>query len=465
MNIFSGKAPSKRLVAAVQEKNPPLFTRRDLLRLFIPLVIEQTLAITIGMADTVMVTSVGEAAVSGISLVDSINILLIQIFAALAGGGAIVAAQYIGRRDTESGCTAAKQLLYSTTFLALVIMVASLIFNRPILHGVFGNIDADVMANAETYFWLSALSYPFLAVYNGGAALFRAMGNSRVSLFTSVLMNVVNISGNAILIYGFQWGVAGAGTATLLSRALGAVVMMILIVKPANVIHVKKLFRPEIHLAMVKNILKLAIPNGMENGMFQVGKLIVQGLISSFGTAAIAANAIGNSLASMANIPGAAMGLGLVTVVGQCVGAKDYVQTVKYTKKIMAVTYLSLGVFNVLLFLFVEPMVGLFHLSDEAARQAVEILRLFNVFALFFWPSSFTLPNALRAAGDAKFTMTVSMLSMWIFRVGFSYILGQYLQMGLVGVWLAMIIDWIVRSGVFLFRFVRGRWKSIRVID
>lgn len=465
MGIFARKASAGQVRADSQGQNPPMFTRQALLRLFIPLVIEQTLAITIGMADTVMVTSVGEAAVSGISLVDSINVLLIQVFAALATGGAIIAAQYIGRKDKENGCAAAKQLLYSTTLLALLLMGVALIFNRPILHGVFGNIDAEVMANAETYFWLSAVSYPFLAVYNGGAALFRAMGNSRVSLFTSLLMNMVNISGNALLIYGFRWGVAGAGTATLLSRALGAVIMMVLIVKPTNVIYVKKPFKPELHLAMVKNILRLAVPNGMENGMFQVGKLIVQGLISSFGTAAIAANAIGNSLASMANIPGAAMGLGLVTVVGQCVGARDYVQAEKYTKKIMAVTYLSLGAFNVILFLTVEPMVGLFHLSEEAARQAVEILRLFNVFALIFWPASFTLPNALRAAGDARFTMTVSMLSMWIFRVGFSYILGQYLHMELVGVWLAMIIDWIVRSAVFLFRYVRGRWKAIRVID
>ena len=465
MGIFARKTSAGQVRADSQGQNPPMFTRQALLRLFIPLVIEQTLAITIGMADTVMVTSVGEAAVSGISLVDSINVLLIQVFAALATGGAIIAAQYIGRKDKENGCAAAKQLLYSTTLLALLLMGVALIFNRPILHGVFGNIDAEVMANAETYFWLSAVSYPFLAVYNGGAALFRAMGNSRVSLFTSLLMNMVNISGNALLIYGFRWGVAGAGTATLLSRALGAVIMMVLIVKPTNVIYVKKPFKPELHLAMVKNILRLAVPNGMENGMFQVGKLIVQGLISSFGTAAIAANAIGNSLASMANIPGAAMGLGLVTVVGQCVGARDYVQAEKYTKKIMAVTYLSLGAFNVILFLTVEPMVGLFHLSEEAARQAVEILRLFNVFALIFWPASFTLPNALRAAGDARFTMTVSMLSMWIFRVGFSYILGQYLHMELVGVWLAMIIDWIVRSAVFLFRYVRGRWKAIRVID
>ena len=465
MRIFTRKAPAAQAQADVQTQNPPMFTRRDLLRLFIPLVIEQTLAITIGMADTVMVTTVGEAAVSGISLVDSINILLIQIFAALATGGSIIAAQYIGRKDTENGCTAAKQLLYATTTLALLFMAVALLFNRPILHGVFGNIDADVMAHAETYFWLSAVSYPFLAVYNGGAALFRAMGNSRISLFTSVLMNIVNISGNAILIYGFQWGVAGAGTATLLSRALGAVIMMVLIVKPSNIIYVKKLFKPEFHFAMIKNILKLAVPNGLENGMFQVGKLIVQGLISTFGTAAIAANAIGNSLSSMANIPGAAMGLGLVTVVGQCVGARDYAQAQKYTKKIMAVTYLSLGAFNVLMFLVTTPMVGLFHLSEEAARQAVEILRLFNVSALIVWPASFTLPNALRAAGDAKFTMTVSMLSMWIFRVGFSYILGQYFGMKLVGVWLAMIIDWVVRASFFIFRYVRGRWKVIRVID
>ena len=279
-------------------KNPLFFSNRALLRLLVPLVIEQLLAVTIGMADTVMVTSVGEAAVSGISLVDSINILFIQVFSALAAGGAIVTAQYLGRQEHQNACIAAKQLLYATTVLAVMIMAVALIFHRFLLRLVFGNIEPAVMENAIIYFQLSAVSYPFLAIYNAGAALFRSMGNSKVSTLVSFLMNVVNIGGNAILIYGFQWGVAGAATASLVSRAMAAVIMLVLVCHKNNPIHIEKVWKLELRFDMIRRILKIGIPNGVENGMFQIGKLIVQGLVATFGTSAIAANAIANTIAS-----------------------------------------------------------------------------------------------------------------------------------------------------------------------
>lgn len=443
-----------------------MFTGRELFTLIWPLMVEQLLAVTVGIADTVMVSSVGEEAVSGIALVDSINILFIQIFSAMATGGAVVASQYLGRRDRDSACCAAKQLLYTSLVLSLAIMVSALPFQRPLLAAIFGSIEPGVMTNAQTYFGLSLASYPFLAVYNSGAALFRAMGNSRVSMLTSLLMNVVNIGGNAILIYGFDRGVAGAAAASLVSRALSALIMTVLICRGSNTIAVYRLFRPEFRPSMIRRILSIGIPGGVENGMFQIGKLIVQRLVSTFGTFAISANAIANNIASFVNVPGVALQLALITVVGRCVGAGDYDQAVSYTKRLLGITYLSMGTLSLLLLFTAHPLVGLFHLSAEATAAAEQVLYLFAVCSLLLWPLSFTTPNALRAAGDAKFTMIVSMISMWIFRIGFSYVLADSrgLGWGLMGVWIAMIIDWIARAAVFSFRFLHGRWKERQVI-
>lgn len=452
-------------MAQATSEGKPLFTARQLWQLALPLVLEQTLLVTVGMADTVMVSSVGEAAVSGISLVDQINVLLIQVFAALATGGAVVASQYLGRRDRESACRSARQLLYATFGIAFVVAAAVLVFNRHLLRLVFGNVDAAVMEAAETYFWLSALSYPVLAVYNAGAALFRSMGNSRVSLMASAIMNAINIGGNALLIYGLHWGVAGAGTATLLSRAVAGGMMLVLLHHRSNAIYVDRLLHIQWDGGILRAILRIGVPNGLENGMFQIGKLLVASLITSFGTASIAANAICNNIASMANIPGAAIGLVLITVVGQCVGARDYSEARRYTKILMWSTYTSMGLTCAAIFLLAPGLVGFYAMPETTTGLALQVLRINCVLTAIFWPMSFTLPNSLRAAGDAKFTMVVSMLSMWICRVGMSYVLGAWCRLGLLGVWGAMQLDWVFRGAAFLVRFRGHVWESKKVID
>ena len=447
---------------SVQAK--PLFSTRALCALILPLMVEQLLAVTVGMADTMMVSRVGKAAVSGISLVDAVNILLIQVFAALATGGAVVVSQYLGRRDRQNACAAARQLIWITALLATVIGAVVLVGNRWILQFVFGRVEPAVMENAMTYFWLSALSYPFIAVYNAGAALFRSMGNSKVSMMTSFIINIINIGGNAILIYGFHWGTAGAGTATLVSRAVAAAVMVVLLHHQNNPVYLEGLLRPYLDRKLAGSILKVGIPNGVENGMFQVGKLLVAGLISSFGTAAITANAICNNLGSLSNIPGAAIGLGMVTVVGQCVGARDHTQARRYTKLLVGWTYAVMALTNLAVLLLAKPLIGMYHVSVETNTMAFEVMAVYCILCAVIWPLSFTTPNALRAAGDARFTMTVSMFSMWIFRIGFSYILGSWLQMGLFGVWLAMEIDWVVRALFFTIRFLGKKWEKANVI-
>ena len=444
------------------QERAPLFSADALRRLIIPLVIEQFLAMTIGMADTIMVTSVGEHAVSGVSLVDNISTLLINVFSALATGGAVVAAQYLGSRDEENACSAAKQLFYAIGALSAATMAVCLLFREPILRLVFGQLEDNVMEAAMTYFLLTAISYPLLAIYNAGAALFRAMGNSKVSMLASLLMNIVNIGLNAILIYGADIGVAGAGFGTLFSRLAGAVLMTWLICQHGHRIHIDHLLHFEFRGQLVKKILRIGVPNGLENGMFQIGKLLVLGLVTPLGTSATAANAIANSVAGVVNVPGNAISLSLITVVGQCMGAGDSKQAVRYTRKLMIIVYLAMGSLSVLLFFFATPVVGLFGLTPGAAVMAIQVLRWCAVFDLIFWPMSFSLPNSLRASGDAKFTMIVSMCSMWIFRIGFSYLLVP--QIGLLGVWVAMFIDWIVRAVVFLNRFLSGRWKTKTVI-
>ena len=440
------------------------FTNKDLVKLILPLFVEQVLAVTIGMADTMMVSVVGEEAVSGISLIDSINVLLINIFAALATGGAVVSSQYLGRQEPDNACAAAKQLLFVVLTAALAIMAGCLAGGRGLLGAVFGPVEPAVMDNAAVYFAISALSYPFLALYNAGAALFRTMGNSKVSMFTSLLMNVVNIGGNAILIFGCGLGVAGAAIASLASRVLGCVAILLLLRFSHGPIQIRRVFPFRPQKGLVKSILTIGVPNGLENGMFQLGKILVQSLVASFGTTAIAANAVANNIASLEIMPGSAIGLALITVVGQCVGAGDYRQARFYTRKLMKAAYLSMIALNLLILLFSHQVVGIYNMSGPTTAIARQLLILHGCFAMVAWPAAFTLPNALRAANDARFTMVVSMVVMWTCRVGLSYLFGRWMGMGVLGVWVAMITDWFFRIAFFVTRFCGHRWEGKALI-
>lgn len=441
-----------------------MFTNKDLKKLIIPLMIEQLLAVTVGFADTIMVSHVGEAAVSAVSLVDGINILLINIFAALGTGGAVVAAQLIGQGSPKKARYSAKQLILITAILSLIMMIIVVALNGTLLHLIFGNVEVDVMKNAEIYFLFSALSYPFIALYNSGAALFRAVGNSKISMINSMIMNAINIVLNAVFIYLFQWGVFGAVFATLIARAVACCVILYMLIHSDNELRIDDIWHWHFDGIFIRKILSIGIPSGLENGMFQFGKILVQSLIATFGTYSIAANAVSNNLAQMQIIPGTAMGLAMVTVVGQCAGAGDYDQAKYYIKKIMKMTYLTmLGV--IALILLLTPLIlPLYSLSKETTDLAYQCIFLHGLFAATIWPLSFTFPNALRAANDAKFTMIVSASSMWIFRFCLSYVLGQYMGLGLIGVWLAMFVDWIVRVIFFVWRYLSGKWMNRQLI-
>ena len=449
-----------------------MFSKKDLQKLIIPLIIEQLLGISVGMFDTIMISSLGESAVSGVSLVDMLNVLMINIFAALATGGAVICAYELGKikklmeqdtsvkNDCPGARSAAKQLLIVLLVASILVAGLALFFRVGLLRLCFGAIEDDVMANALTYFVISAISYPFIAIYNGLAALFRTMGNSKITMIASFFMNMLNICGNALFIYVFNWGVAGAAWSTTISRFLGMLLLFVIISNKNHEIYINlhEKFRLDFHV--MKKILGIGIPGSLENSVFQLGRILVISMIAGFGTAQVAANAVANNLDSLGCIPGQALGLAVVTVVGQCIGAGDYDSARQYEQKLLKLAYLSMAVVNILILVSLPLSLKLYSLTKETLELAAILVILHDGFAMIFWPTAFVLPNALRAAQDVRFTMVVSIFSMIAFRIFFSWVIGVRFGMGIIGVWIAMIIDWVFRGGLFIWRVRSGRWLT-----
>lgn len=441
-----------------------MFPNRALRKLIIPLFLDQILIITVGIIATMMLSYAGEAAVSGVSLVDMINMLLINVLAALATGGAVIVSQYIGHKDKDQACHAANQLITITALISIGIMLIVVIFDKPILRILFGNVDADVMAAAITYFIISGLSYPFLAVYNSCAALFRSMGNSRITMIVSIIMNLINVIGNAVGIFVLHTGVTGVAVAALIARAAAACIMMYLSFNKKNEVFLRFTEIFSWNRAMIKKILNIAVPNGIENGIVQLGRVLLISIIAMFGTAQITANGVTNSLVMMAISFASAINFAIVTVVGQCVGAGDYSQATFYTKKLIKITYIGTIGISLVEILILPWILNFYTLSAEAHQLTFILVVIHNCFAILLWPVSFTLSSGLRGAGDVRFTMIVSIGSMFIFRLSFAYLLGVVFHLGVIGVWLAMGIDWTFRSIIYVVRFKRGKWKEIKVI-
>lgn len=441
--------------------NNHLFSRNDLVRLIIPLIVDQFLQVAVGLSDSIMVARVGEAAVSGVSLVDTVMLLIINIFTALATGGAVIAGQYLGRKDPKTGCEATAQLFNFTFLFSIFIMILGYLGQNVILYHVFGKIEPEVMKDSRTYLLIVLSSIPMIAMYNAGAAIFRAMGNSNIAMKTSLLMNSINIFGNALLIFGFHRGVEGVAIPTVVSRGVACVVILILLNNQKHELHILHPYPFKIKWNVLKKILYIGIPNGLENSMFQLGKIAVLSLVSGLGTASLAANAVGNNIANFAILPGMSFGFALLTVCAQCVGAGDFEQVKYYTKHMMRVEYLCLIASNLIVILALPFILSVYNLSDEAARYANDIILYHAACVVTIWPLSFTLPNTLRAAADVKVTMVLSIISMWVFRFGFSYLLTMVFHMGIFGVWVAMTIDWLVRGIFFVCRYKSGRWQKI----
>jgi putative MATE family efflux protein len=441
-----------------------LFSNRQLKHLILPLVIEQILVMAVGVADTMMISFVGEAAISGVALVDMINFLIITILAALATGGAVIVSQYLGNGDRENANRSAGQLVALAFIFSLVIALLCLVFHKKILFLLFGSVERDVMDAAVTYFFISSLSFPFLGIYNASSALYRSMARTNITMYVSLLMNVINVAGNAIGIFLLHAGVAGVAIPTLIARIIAALLLTALACNKNNpvFISVKGIFSWQ--RDMIRRLLSIAVPNGIENGLFQFGRVLVTGIVALFGTSQIAAYGIAGSIDMIAIIVVSSINLAIVTVVGRCVGAREYDEAVYYTKKLMFISYIATGILSLIVFLFLPFILRLYALTDETVRYAYILINMHNILAFLLHPTSFVLANSIRASGDVRFTMYAGIGSMVIFRLGSAVLFGIVLNLGVIGVWIAMGLDWTCRSVCFLCRYKSGKWKNYRAI-
>ncbi len=444
-----------------------IFSNHDLKILIVPLFLEQLLEVLVGVSDTFMVSYAGEAAVSGVSLVNMFNTVFIFLFSALAVGGAVVVSQYIGSRDEKNGNLSAGQLVMIAAVFSAAVTVFSLALNRQLLRVLFGEVDPDVMEACVTYLQISAYSYPAIAIYNAGAAVYRSMGKTGVTMNISLAANGINIVGNAVGVFILHAGVAGVAYPSLIARTFSAVVILILCFRkkncPVSVRLVgKNIFRWE--GSMVKRILSIAVPNGIENGLFQLTKVALSSITALFGTVQIAANGVAQSFWSVAALMGTALGLAFVTVIGQCMGAEDTEAAEYYMKKLLRITFLASILWNALILAATPLVLKGYALSDEAADLVVVLVIIHNIFNALFYPLSGALANGLRAAGDVRYTMYVSIFSTIGCRVVFSVLFGIFLDLGVIGIAFAMCLDWMIRAMFFWIRFRRGKWKEFRVI-
>lgn len=441
-----------------------MFSNNALKKLIWPLIIEQVLIMIVGMADTMMVSYAGEAAISGVGLVDMINNLIITVLAAVATGGAVIVSQYIGSQDKEKAHFASGQLMAITAIISTVIMILCLLFHKGLLNLFFGSIESNVMEACITYFLITALSFPFLGIYNSSSALFRSIEKTKVTMYVSLLMNVINIVGNYIGVMILHAGVAGVAIPTLISRVVASVVMFVLSMNQKNAVYVKMKNIFSWNTVMIRKILQIAVPNGIENGLFTLGRVLVTSIVAMFGTSQIAANSVAGSIDQIAIVVVNAINLGIVTVVGQCVGANDYNQASYYIKKMMRISYIVTAIIGGIVIVILPFILNLYTLSEEARNLTYILVIIHNVMAFALHPTSFVLPNGLRAAGDVKYSMFVGIGSMIVFRLGAAVLFGIILNLGVIGVWIAMGSDWLCRSVFFMIRYLNGKWKEFKII-
>lgn len=457
------KLRSKLYDQAQINKETLLFNNRALKLLLIPIIIEQVLNSVMGMADTMMVSNVGSAAISAVSLVDSINTLVIQVFSAMAVGATIICSQYLGRGDEKKANEAARQIFLSICGISVFLTILFLTFRIGLLELIFGRVEKEVMDNALTYFFITVLSYPFLALFNVGAAFYRAGGNSKFPMKISLFANGMNIVGNTILIFGLNMGVAGAALSTLFSRVVSTLIIFYFLKKPKQPIVLNNYFKMRPDFKLIGMVLAIGIPTGIENGMFQLGKLAIQSTVSELGTMAIAAQAMTNILEMMNGIVAVGIGMGLMTVVGQCMGAGRKEEAKYYIVKLTILAEIGLVLSCLFVFIMTKPMTLLAGMEVESAKMCFEMMIAITIVKPLAWVLSFIPAYGMRAAGDVKFSMMVSTLTMWLCRVALAIYLCRVWGFGPIAVWIGMFADWTIRGLIFSGRFLSGKWceKSV----
>lgn len=441
-----------------------LYSNRALLALFVPLLIEYSLEFLVGFADSVMVASLGEAAISGVSLVDFLVQLLIFSFSALATGGAVVAGQYLGDNQIDKAQNSATQLVWFSTILSTVLMIAVVVLRHFLIGILFGYIEVDVWVNADVYLYIVALSIPFLAIYNAGAAIFRTTNNASLPMIVLLVCDVLNVIGNAFCIYYLGWDVRGVAIPTVISRALAAVAILYFATDENYKLHIKRTLKHKFDTVILKKVLHVGIPYGVENGLFQLGRVLVLSIVSTFGTMAIAANSVGYAIGIFSVLPGFAINLGLTAVISNCVGANDYEQARYYNRKCLIIVVVTHVIINLAIFACLPLILGIYNLSAQTAVMAGEMIVWHGIFAVIIWPLSFTLPATFRGAGDSKSVMYISLAVMFTCRIALSYVIASWMGIGVFGTWIAMFIDWYVRAGIYVYRYFSGKWTKYRVV-
>lgn len=441
-----------------------MFSNKDLKNMIIPLFFEQLLVMLVGIVDTFVISYAGEAAVSGVSLVNSFNTIFIYLFTALASGGAVVISQYIGKKDKENSVKSSSQLLMFSTLFSLVLGIFVLIFNKQLLSLLFGKVEDSVMEACVTYLRISAYSYPALAIYNAGAALYRSMGKTKETMYISIVSNVINAVGNMIGVFVLKAGVAGVAYPSLIARVFSAVVITVLCFNQSNITYYVKEWLMKFDKELLKKILNIAVPNGIEQGIFQLVKVALSSVVAMFGTYQIAANGVAQSIWSLAALVGVTMGPIFITVIGQCMGANDIESAKYYFKKLMKWTLTFSIIWNVFIFVLTPFILKFYALSDQTIQLIIILVLIHNVFNTVAFPFSGPLSNGLRATGDVKFTMIVSIASTVLGRFVFSIIFAVYLNLGVIGIALAMCLDWSIRAVVFYLRLKSEKWTQFKVI-
>ena len=456
----------KNLLSFADDERYTIFTNRDIFRLVIPLFFEQLLFILVGTADTLMVASLGEASISAVSLVDSFNRCVNSVLFALSTGGAVVVSQYLGGGNLTRARESAKQLLAIALLAGTAVFAVVELFMPDVVRILYGNLPADVHAGVMSYFRITAAGVPFIAVYGGCASLFRSMNRTKTTMFISLAGNILNIVGNALFIYYFRMGVAGAAFATLAARFSSMLIILVMISNRSMILHIE--FRKGIRLSwqLVKKILYIGIPGGIENGVFQFGRVLVLGLIATYGTREIAANAVANLVDMLGAMCGGVFSLAVVTVIGQAVGAGDEKQIRYYVGKMMKFAYSAHILWNILVFALTPLILSFFSKIDPDTRKlAWYLILIHNGIGIFLWPSSFVFPNILRSMNDVRVTMCISVGSMLAVRVGFSYLIAGWIHSGVLAVWIAMVFDWIVRLTGFYWRYRSGAWIPLSLAE
>lgn len=440
-----------------------LFDNRTLFMLLVPIVVEQLLNSLMGMIDTMMVSTVGSEAISAVSLVDSFNNLIIQVFSAMAAGAAIICSQYLGSGNAQETNKAARQVVLTVTVISTAVTLVCLLGRERLLYVIFGEVEEEVMKGCLVYFLVTVVSYPFLALFSVGAALFRAGGNSSFPMKVSVISNILNIAGNVVFIYGFQWSVGGAALSTLISRIFSMAVIFYALRRPRQVIVVRDYLKIRPDLPLIWKIMAIGIPSGIENGMFQFGKLAIQSTVSTMGTAAIAAQAMASILEGLNGMCGIGIGIGLMTVVGQCIGAGRYEEAKYYIVKLTKAAWVSILISCLVVFAITKPVTWLAGMEASSAKLCFEMVTAITIVKPIAWVGSFIISYGLRAAGDVRFSMIVSTITMWCCRVVLCVFLVRVYHFGPMAVWIGMFADWTVRSVIFTSRFLSGKWLPVHI--